>query len=210
MSRISCSSTSVRDVSGRREPAPSTSSSWSSRYRMSTAFTITASRRCSVTSLAAARRVQADRACGRGGACCQRQLADGSAAARLWRTARGPPRSSAAAGPALPSALRGLRWPRRRRTADRQRPGRRRAHAAQAAPTGAWCTRARSSSPVSRRLDWMMRAASRSCSTNSADCAPRLSASMPSPPEPANRSSTRGQASAAARLPSSSGSKPRL
>jgi len=35
MSRISCSSTSVRDVKGSREPPPSTSSSWSSDDRMS-------------------------------------------------------------------------------------------------------------------------------------------------------------------------------
>src|SRR5258708_10170637 len=46
MSRISCSSTSVRDVRGNREPPPSTSSSWSSRYRMSTDITITGVSAC--------------------------------------------------------------------------------------------------------------------------------------------------------------------
>ena len=82
--------------------------------------------------------------------------------------------------------------PRDRRTAGRQKPGRpargRRAARWQRASGGrAPARRGR----CMRRFAARMRAASRSCSTNSALRAPRLSASMPSPPEPANRSSTR-------------------
>ena len=153
MSRISCSSTSVRDVSGRREPAAEhflelveqiqdVHGIHDNRIGLSAGHQVVG------------RRVQADARAAVAARVGQRQ-APTAAGGSAWPAVRGRRRCVGSSRPGVAERLdRRRERVRRPHTADRRKPGRPGTRTLRsAAATGAWCTRARSSSPVARRLD---------------------------------------------------------